>query len=257
MQNSLVQIYKIPVINIFVNFTAYLNSPMDINILEFTEGAIRATGVTVIIDVFRAFSVACYAFDSGASRVIAAGDVKDAFSLKKKYKNSVLVGERNEKKVEGFDFGNSPTEMLNADLDGVTVIHSTTAGTNGLVNAGNASLLLAASLVNAGATARYIRSLNPDTVSLVAMGYRASVTADEDILCARLIADRLQSGETTFDENISELRHSSGKRFFEPSNIEFSPPTDFFLCTNVDKFDFVLKAEKRFDGHVDILRLDI
>lgn len=257
MKNSCIQIYKIPVINIFVNFTAYLIGLMEINILEFTEGAMKATGVTVIIDVFRAFSVACYAFDSGAYRVIAAGEVKDAFSLKEKYKNSVLVGERDEKKVEGFDFGNSPTEMLKADLYGITVIHSTTAGTNGLVNAGKASLLLAAGLVNAGATARYIRSLNPDTVSLVAMGYRASATADEDILCARLIEDRLQSGKTTFDKKISELRHTSGKRFFEPSNIKFSPPSDFFLCTSVDKFDFVLKAEKRSDGHVDILKLDI
>ena len=257
MKNSFVQIYKIPVINIFVNFTSYLTSAMDINILEFTEGAKCARGVTVIIDVFRAFSVACYAYDSGAARVIAAGEIKDAFSLKRKYKNSVLVGERDEKKVEGFDFGNSPTEMLKADLDGITVIHSTTAGTCGLVNARNASLLLAAGLVNAGATARYIRSMNPDIVSLVAMGYRASSTADEDILCAELIADRLLFGETSFDEKISELRTSSGKRFFEPANVEFSPPTDFFLCTNVDKFDFILKAEKRFDGHIDILKLDI
>jgi 2-phosphosulfolactate phosphatase len=257
MKNSFVQIYKIPVINIFINFASYLTNPMDINILEFTEGAIRARGVTVIIDVFRAFSVVCYAFDSGASRVIAAGEVKDAFSLKKKYKNSVLVGERDEKKVAGFDFGNSPTEMLKADLDGITVIHSTTAGTNGLVNARNASLLFAAGLVNAGATARYIRSMNPDIVSLVAMGYRASSTADEDILCAELIADRLQFRETGFDKKISDLRAGSGRRFFETANIKFSPPSDFFLCTHVDKFDFVLKAEKRSDGHVDILKLDI
>lgn len=229
---------------------------MKINILEFTEGARRARGVTVIIDVFRAFSVACYAFDSGAARLIAVGGIKDAFDLKKKYKNSVLVGERDEKKVEGFDFGNSPTEILKADLEGVTVIHTTTAGTNGLISANDASLLLTGSFVNAGAVVRYIRSVKPETVSLVAMGYRATVSAEEDILCAELIADRLKGGESDFAENISALRSSSGKRFFDPVNIEFSPPTDFFLCTMTDRFNFVLKAEKRFDGNIDLMKLE-
>ena len=78
---------------------------MKVEILEFVEGARKAKGVTVIIDVFRAFSVACYAFDAGACRIIATSEVSDAFQLKKKYKNSVLVGERDEKKIEGFDFG--------------------------------------------------------------------------------------------------------------------------------------------------------
>jgi 2-phosphosulfolactate phosphatase len=229
---------------------------MKINILEFTEGARNAKGVTVIIDVFRAFSVACYAFDSGATRLITTGDIKEAFDLKKKYKNSVLVGERDEKKIEGFDYGNSPTEILKADLEGVTVIHTTTAGTNGLINANDASLLLAGSFVNAGSIVRYIRSMKPDIVSLVAMGYRATVSAEEDILCAKLIADRLKGGKSDFTETISNLRNSSGKRFFDPANIEFSPPTDFFLCTMTDRFNFVLKAEKRFDGNVDLMKLE-
>jgi 2-phosphosulfolactate phosphatase len=229
---------------------------MKINILEFEDGAKRATGVTVVIDVFRAFSVACYAFDSGAARLIAVGKVKDAFELKKKYKNSVLVGERDEKKIEGFDYGNSPTEMLKADLKGVTVIHTTTAGTNGLVSANNSSLLLTGSFVNAAAVIRYIKLLKPEIVSLVAMGYRATISAEEDLLCARMIANRLEGHNSDFEKEISALRSSSGKRFFEPANIEFSPPTDFFLCTMTDRFDFVLKAEKRFDGFIDLMRLD-
>ena len=115
---------------------------MKIEILEFVDGAKKAKGVTVIIDVFRAFSVACYAFDSGASRIIATDNISDAFVLKKKYKNSVLVGERDEKKIKGFDFGNSPTEIIKADPEGVTVIHTTTAGTNGLVNVPGLQVLL-------------------------------------------------------------------------------------------------------------------
>jgi 2-phosphosulfolactate phosphatase len=215
---------------------------MNIEILEFVSGAKQAHGVVVVIDVFRAFSVACYAFDSGASQYIAVKDVKSAFELKNKYSNPVLIGERNEKKIDGFDFGNSPTEIIQANLNGATVIHSTTAGTNGLVSAENASVLLAGSLVNAGAIVKYILSLNPEIISLVAMGYRASVSADEDMICARFIAERLRGFQPDISKELNDLKTGTGSRFFNPSNIEFSPPTDYFLCTLVDRFNFVLKA---------------
>jgi 2-phosphosulfolactate phosphatase len=230
---------------------------MEIEILEFAEGARKARGLTVIIDVFRAFSVACFAIDAGASRIIATGDVKEAFDLKKKYQKSVLVGERDERKIDGFDFGNSPTEIIKADLSGVTVIHTTTAGTNGLVSAINSSHLITGSFVNVSAIVRFIKSVNPNSVSLVAMGYRAKISAEEDLLCAQLIREMLKGGTEDFSQKISDLKNSSGKRFFNPANLEFSPPTDFFLCTMTDRFNFVLKAERRFDGNIDLMKIDI
>jgi 2-phosphosulfolactate phosphatase len=166
---------------------------MNVEILEFVEGARKAKGVTVIIDVFRAFSVVCYAIDAGAARIIATEGVDDALKLRKLYLNSVLVGEREEKKIEGFDFGNSPTEIIKTDLHGKTVIHTTTAGTRGLVNAVNADLIITGSIVNAGAIVRYIKAIKPEHVSLVAMGYRASMSAEEDLLCAELISAGLKT----------------------------------------------------------------
>jgi len=230
---------------------------MKVEILEFVKGARNAKGVAVIIDVFRAFSVACYAFDAGAVRIIATADVDDAFQLKKKYINSVLVGEREEKKIEGFDFGNSPTEIIKTDLHGKTVIHTTTAGTNGLVNAVNADVVITGSIVNAGAIVRYIKARNPEHVSLVAMGYRATLSAEEDLLCAEMIATGLNNKSNISEKRISDIQNTSGKRFFNPDNIDFSPPTDFFLCTMINRFNFVLKAETRFDGNVDLMKFDI
>jgi 2-phosphosulfolactate phosphatase len=230
---------------------------MKVEIMEFVEGARKAKGIAVIIDVFRAFSVACYAVESGAVRIIATSGVPEAFQLKDKYKSSVLVGERDEKKIEGFDFGNSPTEIIKADLTGKTVIHTTTAGTQGLINAINADIILTGSFVNAGAVIKYIKAANPQHVSLVAMGYRATCSAEEDLLCAELIRSELNSEGRIAIDRIPELQNSSGKRFFNPVNLDFSPPTDFFLCTMVNKFDFVLKASKRFDGNVDLMKIDL
>jgi 2-phosphosulfolactate phosphatase len=230
---------------------------MKVEIFEFAEGARKATGLVVIIDVFRAFSVGCYAFDAGAIKIIATDDVNEAFNLKKKYKNSVLVGERDEKRIEGFDFGNSPTEIIKADLTGKTVIHTTTAGTKGLHSALNADTILTGSLVNASAIVKYIKAVNPDKVSLVAMGFRATISAEEDLLCAEIIKAGLKNLSPVPEKRISDLKNSSGKRFFNPANIDFSPPTDFFLCTMSDRFDFILKAETRLDNNIDLMKIDI
>lgn len=230
---------------------------MKIDILEFLEGARQARGIVVIIDVFRAFSVSCYAYDAGAVRIIATAGKEDALTVKKKYTNSILIGEKNEKKIEGFDLGNSPTEIIKTDLRGKTVIHTTTAGTLGLINAVNGDMVITGSFVNSGAIVNYIRSINPPLVSLVAMGYRAVERAEEDLLCAELIAESLGNKNTDFLYRINDLQNSSGSRFFRPENIDFSPPTDFFLCTMVNKFNFILKAEQRFDGNIDLLKIDL
>ena len=230
---------------------------MKIEILEFVEGARNAKGVTVIIDVFRAFSVGCYAFDAGAARIIATANIEDAFQLQKKYTNSILVGERDERKIKGFDFGNSPTEIIQTDLHGKTVIHTTTAGTQGLVNARDASMVITGSIVNAGAVVKYIKAINPEHITLVAMGFRATCSAEEDLLCAELIKAELTGKGINIEKKISDLKTTSGKRFFNPDNLDFSPPTDFFLCTIRNKFNFVLKAETRFDGNIDLMKIDI
>ena len=55
---------------------------MKINRLSLIDGARKATDLTVIIDVFRAFSTACYAFDQGAKKIIVVGSVEEALELK-------------------------------------------------------------------------------------------------------------------------------------------------------------------------------
>jgi hypothetical protein len=89
------------------------------------------------------------------------------------------------------------------------------------------------------------------------MGYRSIISADEDILCAKMISDILKDGNHDFSERIQELRTSSGSRFFNPLNLDFSPPTDFFLCTMTNRFDFALRAEKMLDGNINLIKVEI
>jgi hypothetical protein len=55
---------------------------LDIDFLHLIEGAQQARGLTVIIDVFRAFSTACYAVRNGAVGIVPVGHVDVAYRLK-------------------------------------------------------------------------------------------------------------------------------------------------------------------------------
>jgi 2-phosphosulfolactate phosphatase len=228
---------------------------MDIQILQLIDGARKAKGLTVVIDVFRAFSLECYLIDQGAKKIIPVGDIDWAYQLKKENPDFILIGERNERIPIGFDYGNSPTHVQNIDFTNKTIIHTTSAGTQGLVNAVNARELLTGSFVNANAIVRYIQNVKPKNVSLVCMGYSAQYPTEEDTFCAEYIQNCLLGKANDLQKMIDIIRFTSGKRLFEPKNQEHSPETDFFLCTNVGRFDFVLKAEKKETGDIEIKKI--
>ena len=220
---------------------------MEIEILQLIDGAKSARGLTVVIDVFRAFSTACYVFAAGAEKIIPVEHVEEAFNLKKKLNNVVMLGERNERKVPGFDFGNSPTHIMNQDFSGKTIIMTTSSGTRGIANATLADDIITGSFVNAEAIIDYIRKWNPAVVSLVCMGYEGRYPTQEDTFFAEYVRDRLLNKVTNFEKMKQILRTGDGARLLDPANHEWSPASDFELCLDPDRFDFVLKIEKRKD----------
>ncbi len=235
---------------------------MKIKILQLLEGAKEACGLTVIIDVFRAFSTTCYAFNAGANKIIPIGEIEQAYKLKENNPDYILVGERNEQKPPGFDFGNSPSQLLNGNLTGKTIVHTTSSGTQGIANAKNAGEIITGSFVNAGAIVNYIRQKQPKTVSLVCMGYACEYPTDEDTLCAEWIKNELEAPPDlpagggnkckSFAEMVEIIRRGSGARFFETEKQSWSPQADFELCLDLNRFGFVLKIEK--EGGLNYLR---
>ena len=218
---------------------------MKINILHLNEGAAAAKGLTVVIDVFRAFSVECFAFHNNAQMIIAVSDIDVAYNLKKENPGYILLGERNESIMPGFDFGNSPTHILDKDFSGKTLVHTTSSGTQGIANAVNADDIITGSFVNAGAVARYIKKLNPATVSLVCMGYATKYPVEEDTFCAEYIKNELEGKPNDFQKMKDIIRNTSGARFFKEDKQHFAPASDFKLCLDLDRFDFVIRAERK------------
>ncbi len=222
-----------------------------VNILHLIEGAKQAEGLTVIIDVFRAFSLECYLYDMGVKEIRPIGSVEDAFALHEEIPDSVLIGERNGKKCDGFDFGNSPSTVLTDVVKGKTILHTTSAGTQGIVNATKATEIITGSLVNAKAVAEYIRRQNPEKVSLVCMGNAGVRPAAEDELCAEYIKSLVEGVELTdFENRVTDLQRYGGEHFFDENRQEIYPKEDFFMCIKYDNFPFVIKIKKDEVGFI-------
>lgn len=229
---------------------------MEIEILQLLEGAKKARGLTVIIDVFRAFSTACYAFDAGIQRIYPVGDLEKAYLLKQQNPDFILVGERNEQKPEGFDFGNSPSQLLESTLTDKIMVHTTSSGTQGIANAKGADEIITGSFVNALAIINYIRKQKPQQVSLVCMGYSCQYPTDEDTLLAVYIKNELEGTPNDFPSMVEQIRTGAGARFFAPEKQEWAPSTDFDLCLSLNRFDFVLKVENE-NGLNYLQRIDV
>ena len=218
---------------------------MDIRILHLTEGARQAEGLAVIIDVFRAFSLECCLADMGAREIRPVGAVEEALAWRERDPECVLIGERHGRKLEGFDFGNSPSTVSPEAIRGRRIIHTTSAGTQGVTGAAGAEEILTGSFLNAGAIAEYIRKRAPEKVSLVCMGREGLEEAEEDELCAVYLRSLLEGRPMgDIDERLKGLRQGGGRHFFDPENQEVFPEKDFWMCIRRDRFDFVLSVQK-------------
>lgn len=217
---------------------------MKVDILHLLEGARQAQGITVIIDVFRAFTTACYIMRNHPKKLIAVGDIQLAYDYKKKDPTTILVGERNEMRPEGFDFANSPSHVKDVDFSGRTVVHTTSSGTQGIVNALHATEILTGSFVNVQAVIEYIKAKNPAQVSLVCMGYAALYPTDEDTFCAEYIKTVLEGKIYDIANMRNILQKGAGARFFDKEKQSYAPAEDFYLCTELNTFNFILRAKK-------------
>jgi 2-phosphosulfolactate phosphatase len=218
--------------------------PAELHITDYVAGAQGARGLTVVIDVFRAFSVAAYAFAGGVRTIFPVADVAAARELKRLHPDWLLIGERHARPLPGFDSGNSPTELERFDLHGRTLIHTTHSGTQGLTAAHRADEVISGALVNAAAIVRYIRSRQPGIVTLVRMGHEAKERCAEDDLCAQILRQRLAGEQPDVADLRERLRGAaSAQKFFDPA-CDWAPQRDFELCTRVDAFDFVLRLKR-------------
>jgi 2-phosphosulfolactate phosphatase len=151
----------------------------------FTPGDRLAAPVGIVIDVLRATSTICQALDAGYESVTCVGEVEDARALAGP--GVKLAGERHNVLIEGFDFGNSPREVVEAPAEPTSLVLTTTNGTRALlVAAGRCETVLVASLLNLAAVTETARG--DDDVAIFCAGVEGAFAVDDAYVAGRIAA---------------------------------------------------------------------
>lgn len=211
----------------------------------------QTPAVAVVVDVMRAFTVAAWAFAGGAERIVLAPSLDEALELKKRHPQWLAL--QDGAPAPGFDAVNSPAMLARHDLAGRTVVQKTTAGTVGALAVADAGLVLCASFVVAGATARFLRQRGAQEVTFVVTGEDGR--AEEDLACAEYIGSRADSEDPDPAPYLRRARESravdrltSGVRRGDQGIHE----DDVDLCLELDRFPFAMVAGR--EGTLMVLR---
>lgn len=215
---------------------------MNITRVSGVEAAAQATGTLIVIDVLRAFTTAACAFDRGAWSIELVSTPEEALARRVADPEVLLVGENMGRKLEGFDFGNSPPELHSAQLHGRRLVMRSTAGTQGVVRGRNARHTLLASLTVASATAARARELG-EPITIVASG-SPSGPGEEDEACSELLEALILGREPDRARCLSRVLASrAALKALDPA-VSWITSADLGAALALDRFDFWMEVER-------------
>jgi 2-phosphosulfolactate phosphatase len=150
--------------------------------------------IVVIIDILRATSAICTAFEHGAEKIIPVATVEEAREYK--LKGYLAGAERDAVQVEGFDFGNSPYSYMGEHIKGQTIVLTTTNGTQAIEAAKHAYKVVVGAFTNFSALCDYLVH-EKRNVLLLCSGWKNKFNL-EDALFAGAVTEALSSHTELF-----------------------------------------------------------
>ena len=217
----------------------------------------------VVFDVLRATTSMITALANGAKAIIPVAEIHEALALRRQRPDMLLAGERDGVRIRAaqsggvdFDFGNSPREFTANRVRGKTIVTTTTNGTRALRACAGANIVLASSLLNLAATAKFLNQAQPAEIFLVCAGTGEGV-ALEDVLAAGALAGLL-AGECSDTTEIAARTYVSARTelaavlggSLNARRLLAIPElrADVAFCSQRDVFNGV--AEMRADGAI-------
>ena len=212
--------------------------------VAFTPDEAAAAPTGIVVDVVRATSTIAQALSAGYRRVLCVPEIDQARALRAELADSVVGGERDAVRIEGFDVGASPREFLEPKAE--TLILSTTNGTRTIVTAAErCDEVLIGSLLNLGAVVRAATGRGED-VAVICAGYKGAFAFD-DAYCAGRFVQAL-GGERTDAAVAAALLADAFPKALDGLNARtYGPPgleEDLLFCAR----ESVLEAVPRFAG---------
>jgi len=207
---------------------------------------------TVVIDVLRASSTIITALTNGAKEVVPVGTVEFAVKVSGGIfgGQTLLGGERNTKKIEGFALSNSPSEYTKEIVSGKSIVFYSTNGSRAIVKAKYSANLFVCSFNNLKTVAKHIKILEQDVIILCAGNN--NLFSLEDSVCAGMLVSELIGGNkaselTDASTGALTLFKSFGKNIFKMLSetdhgqllINNSFEKDLKTCAELDSTDVI------------------
>jgi 2-phosphosulfolactate phosphatase len=175
---------------------------------------------TVVIDVLRASSTIITALSNGAKEIVPVGTVEFAVKVSGGIfgGQTLLGGERNTKKIEGFALGNSPSEYTTEIVSGKSIVFYSTNGSRAIVKAKYSTNLFICSFNNLSVVAKHLKKLNEDVIILCSGNN--NFFSLEDSVCAGMLINELAAGNkktelTDSSTSAMTLFKAYGKNIFK------------------------------------------
>jgi len=232
-------------------------------------GAAEASGIAVVIDVLRAFTCSALMFRYGIRDLALVRTPQEALAFREADPNCLVAGEVKGLKVEGFDVGNSPADIVAKGeplFSGRSVAARSSAGTQGvLAAASRAQQVILGSYLNAAATATYIRDAarvdaivhgHDVTVTLVAMGFEGITPSVEDERCADYLEHLLIGTPYDHVEAVWDCMHDEDIAASLRGEHDYRSREDVILALQRDVLDFAMIGRLE-GGHVRVTRRNI
>jgi 2-phosphosulfolactate phosphatase len=145
----------------------------------------RVTDRTVVVvDILRATSCMTTALAHGIKSIIPVASLEEGRALKSK--EVFTAGERDGKKVDGFDLGNSPFEYMEDYLKGKSVGFTTTNGTQAIVKSLGAKEIVIGSFLNLTAVVAHLLSTEND-ILVVCAGWKGKFNLEDTLFAGALV----------------------------------------------------------------------
>lgn len=144
------------------------------------------SSIVVVIDILRATSSMCVAFDFGAKAIIPVQTIEECLEYKEK--GHLIAAERNAVPVDGFDFGNSPFSFMSPLIKDKEIVMSTTNGTIALHAARDAKEIVIGAFANQSILEDYLRARS-ENVILLCSGWKYEINIEDTIFAGAVVAE--------------------------------------------------------------------
>jgi 2-phosphosulfolactate phosphatase len=245
------------------------NAGMKVERRSLLGGAAEASGIAVVIDVLRAFTCSALMFRYGVRDLALVRTPEEALAFRAADSDYLVAGEVNGRKVDGFDVGSSPADIVAKGepfFDGRRVAARSSAGTQGvLAAASRAQQVILGSYLTAAATAAYIRDSarvgallqgEDAMVTLVPMGFEGVRSSIEDERCADYLEHLLVGTPYDHLRAVCDCMRDAEIAASLRGEHDYRPREDIILALQRDVLDFVMIGRLE-NGHVRVTRQDM